>query len=349
MQNNISNRFCTRPFEFIEVNERQEVYSCCSGWLPKAIGNLRNSEEVDDIWNSNAAKEIRRSILDGSFRYCKHNECPHIGNNSLPYKRDITAPHLLDAITRNDGFMAVAPKIIGLSYDRTCNLACPSCRNTFITLNDNEWLEKCNVQSKIFASISNDTRLLIITGSGDPFASKLYRELLQSFEFSKYPNLKIHLMTNGQLLTPFMWANIANAHNAIDSIQISIDAASKKTYNQLRLGGSFDKLLSNLGFISTIKREKKLKFVSIEFVVQKGNFQEMKEFINMGISFNCDRIGFASIRNWGTFSNEVYDELAIHKVDHPDHKKLIKMLQDSVFQEPIVDLGNLTTLLAKAN
>src|SRR5689334_15479129 len=64
---------CSQPFERFEVlggGQRGDVFFCCQSWLPKSIGNMKE-RSVEQVWNSRAARDIRRSVLDGSFRYCK--------------------------------------------------------------------------------------------------------------------------------------------------------------------------------------------------------------------------------------------------------------------------------------
>lgn len=339
----LSEYFCNKPFEFLEVNEEGNVFCCCPGWLPRSIGNLKQNT-VEEIWNSDFAIDIRASIIDGSFKYCDKNECPLIGNHSLPHRRSISNPYILKVMKGRVTVLDTMPKIIELSYDRTCNLSCPSCRTSSIIIDNKEYIEKIELQERLLKSVLEHAELLIITGSGDPFASRLYRTLLESFDFQNYPKLKIHLMTNGQLLTPKMWERIQNSHKLIKSIQISIDAASKETYCRLRPGGDFHHLLSNLEFIQSLKKSGFIEFVSIDFVVQNLNYREMESFVELGKFFEFDRVGFSSIRNWGTFSADIFSIRAVHTKIHPEYQKFLEIIRKSVFRDPIVDLGNLSYL-----
>src|SRR4051812_18978280 len=87
----LRDRFCRRPFEHVEIMHGHgpdqsegfgDVYLCCAGWLPKSIGNYLQ-QDLAHIWNSAAAREIRTSILDGSFRYCNAQACPVIQDGRL--------------------------------------------------------------------------------------------------------------------------------------------------------------------------------------------------------------------------------------------------------------------------
>jgi sulfatase maturation enzyme AslB (radical SAM superfamily) len=340
----LSRRFCAKPFEFFSVHEKGDVTCCCRGWLPKSIGNLQTNEFMD-VWNSDAAQDIRASILDGSFKYCLSKECLLIGNNTLPYREDVSEPDLKEIIENRLTVLKKKPKTINLSYDRSCNLSCPSCRTEPIMLKKGlEYDDKKQMQDRLLADGLDDAELLIVTGSGDPFASELYRTLLATLDSEQYPKLRVHLITNAQLFTPQIWEKWHKIHKSIKSVQISIDAASEDTYRVLRRGGEFKRLLVNLEFVSSLKRKGTLDWVSIEFVVQQKNYKEMKGFVELGKRFDFNRVGFAGIRNLGTYGEE-FDLQAVHTLSHPEHHQFLEVLTNPIFKDPIVDIGNLTEFL----
>jgi wyosine [tRNA(Phe)-imidazoG37] synthetase (radical SAM superfamily) len=95
-----------------------------------------------------------------------------------------------------------------------------------------------------------------------------------------YPNLKsIHLHTNGTLWNESNWSKMTNVHRFIKSAEISVDAATKDTYeNYTRLGGKWEDIQSNLKFIATLPN---LEYVTMSFVVQNSNYKEMEMFYKM--------------------------------------------------------------------
>ncbi len=339
-EKNLVQRFCKKPFEFFEVASNGNVFCCCPGWLPKPIGNLQTNDFME-VWNSDIAQDIRASILDGNFKYCRAKECSLIASNTLPYKKDISDPYLKETIKNKSTVLKQKPKVLNLSYDRTCNLSCPSCRTKQIVIQGNEYDVKQKLQERLLADGLDDARKLIVTGSGDPFASRLYRNLLAKLDSSQYPQLKIHLMTNGLLFTQQAWENWHKINKSIRNVRVSIDAASEATYRIVRLGGDFQRLLKNLEFISFLRKTGALDFVSFEFVVQQKNYQEMTQFIKLGKTFDIDRVGFTRIRNWNTFTNPEFKLQTVHSLEHPEHSRFLNILKDPIFEDPIVFLGNL--------
>ena len=80
----------------------------------------------------------------------------------------------------------------------------------------------------------------------------------------------------------------------------------------------------------------------LDFVVQQLNYKEMPEFINIAKSIKADGAYFSLISDWGTFSKEEYNHHCVWKKDHPEFQDFIDVLKDPVFDDPIVDLGNVT-------
>jgi len=90
----------------------------------------------------------------------------------------------------------------------------------------------------------------------------------------------IWLHTNANLLTPEMSEKLIDC--GLTKINFSIDAFSKDTYEVLRVGGNYEKVLSNIDDFLELKLKKNAKFlrVRLSFVVQKENEHEQKGFLD---------------------------------------------------------------------
>lgn len=339
--------FCSKPFKWFEVSEvseKGEVFLCCPAWLDTPIGNLQY-QSVEEIWNGEKAQEIRRSILGGSFEYCNRSRCPFLQTVSGPVERveDIKDEDLELVIAKELTILPYGPREINCCYDRSCNLFCPSCRTKIIIENENKQ-QILEIQGKIQNEALMDAHLLYITGSGDPFGSPFFRKWLQTMKREHMPNLKkINLHTNAQLWTPKMWSTISkDIQQLVESSEISIDAASSETYSINRRGGTFERLLENLEFVSMLRRSGPLVWVGISMVVQENNFMEMPDFVRLGKRFGFDSVYFSQLANWGTYSEEEFRSRAVHLPTHPRHSEFVDLLKDGIFDEPLVNLGNLT-------
>lgn len=343
--------FCSKPFTWLEVSRGSlagegDTFMCCPSWLPTPIGNAR-TQTIEEMWNGETAQAIRESMHDGSLRYCDRSRCPYLQSpggpdNPVQRKVDVTDPQLRDAIDRRLTVLPHGPLDINCSYDRSCNLSCPSCR-TAVIVEKREKARVLRIQQRLTEEALPGARMLYITGSGDPFGSPFFRKWLQTMERAQMPNVRIiHLHTNALLFTPRIWATIpADVRELVKSVDISIDAARPETYAINRRGGDFDTLLRNLEFIGTLRRDGPIAWLGINMCVQTNNFREMPEFVRLGARFRVDTVYFQQIVNWGTFTDQEFAKRAVHLPGHPLRDELGAVLADRALDEPWVMLGNL--------
>lgn len=346
-------RFCPNPFSQMDVYEDGKAYCCCSAWLPASIGDIRH-EAIEKAWNSPRSQAIRESIFDGSFRYCDHKICPSIQGRSLPTLEEARAnPAWREIIEHRSLRLSEPPTFINLCNDASCNLYCPSCRTKrIIYAKGKEYDKRQHLQDIITAQLfSQPTQRkfsLNITGSGDPFASAVFRNFLFNLDGRDFPNLSIQLQTNGVLLTPSNWRKLEKIHANIAIVIISFDAATEATYNITRPGGDWKTLLANTRRLGELRRESRLKYLRLDFVVQKDNFTEMPRFIELGKALGADCVCFSMVLDWGTWKPAEYADKCIWKRDHPDFRSFMQVLKDPAFDDPRVYLGNLTEYRAQA-
>lgn len=319
---------CAVPFSSMEIHDRDR-FLCCASWLKKYLPQNTSPKEA---WNSDDANDIRDSILDGSYRYCDSLHCPSLHqletkgfrtNPSPIYHKDSLPEDVKDKISDyKKGILE--PSIVQFSFDRSCNLACPSCRIELFTADSKKIKEVNETIDVIEMEYGNSIEVLYITGSGDPFISVGFRNFLRNFDKTKWPKLKsIHLHTNATRWNKKMWDSMKNIHPYVKSCEISIDAATKETYeNEVRINGNWDELIENLKFIATIP---KLRRIKASFVVQQKNYKEMKQFYDLMINIfgNKVRVFYGKITNWGTFTEDEFKNEEIWNVTHPEHNEFI--------------------------
>ncbi len=169
-------------------------------------------------------------------------------------------------------------------------------------------------------------------------------DLFSKINENEFPDLKITLRTNGLLLNSKNWEKLSGIHYAVDSVLISIDAATEQTYNMIRLNTCFKTLKKNLKYIKKIKGNKNFK-LGFNFVVQRGNYSEMPEFVRFARKYNCDEVTFSQLMNLGTFTMKEYTDQAVHRSDHPDFNDLRRIVNTKIFKDPIVNLNNLSNMI----
>ena len=327
---------CAVPFTSLEMRKTRR-FLCCDGWLKK---HLPENSSPFDAWNSDEANDIRNSMLDGSYRYCDSNICPFlhqldttgiVDDNSPIYHKNNIPKSILKIIDLHKLGKLNAPRTIQFSFDDSCNLKCPSCRIDLIMANG----KSIKLVKETIVDIQNTfgeyVEKLYITGTGDPFISVGFRDFLRNIDKTNWPNLKtIHLHTNATRWDKKMWDSMKSIHPYVSTCEISIDAATKDTYeNKVRLNGDFDVLINNLKFISTIPT---LKIIKTSFIVQKHNYKEMKQFYDLMYSIFGNKVSvyYGKILNWDTFSDSEFKEHQVWNPNHVEHFDFLKELNKTL-------------------
>jgi len=305
---------CPSPFIYIVIIG-DKVFNC--QWLSKPIGTI--DDDIEEIWNGPVAHEIRQSILNGSYKFCK-DTCPRLcqlpKTTWMLRKDEIVDPFYLTMS---------GPQHMHLDTNRACNLHCPACRVERITKDKRR---ECVREKEILTQIADKLEVVSVCGSGEPFIA--YMDVI---EFLSTKDVKIKLATNGLLLKKH-WHKVKNK---VTEIQISIDAATPETYAKNR-GGDWELLHENLQFAYDLLAQKKIEYLCFVMVVQQNNWREMKQFVEMSHRYGA-RAQFDRLMNWGTFTPEQYRSLDVVDKDHPEHEQLVALLTDPIFQKD-TNLGN---------
>lgn len=314
---------CSAPFNYTEVYDNRQ-FLCCPSWLPI---DVNDGNGIVSSFNSEKSKEIRKSILDGSYKYCDEIQCPFLArlkSNQIPTN---FIPKTPESIKRFEE--VTHPSIVNFCFDRSCNFQCPSCRNELINYTGKERLSVESKLKEVEEQISPYAKRLYLSGSADPFYSKSFRQFLINLDTKKFKNLKsIHLHTNASLWNESMWDKMKAIHKLANSCEISIDASTKETYEtKTRIGGNWDILIDNLHFITGIPT---IKHYIFSFVVQDTNYTEMFEFyklIESYMKFRTDKIKWEVktnvITNWGTYSDVAFRQKDVSNPKHEYHQNFL--------------------------
>ncbi len=321
---------CPLPFERFDIGPNGDVLVCCGHWLPTSIGNfLRDS--VDDVLNSPAAKKIRQSVTDGSYRYCNHLECGSMIQGILPTLAQMANPLARAAAARGDFHVDAVDHVL-FALDQTCNLSCPSCRTHRIVEKMSEATDKTEAVEKKLLPLLSTVKVLHINPAGELLASKPSRRILELIDDEHCPDLRIDIISNGTLFSESEWNKFPGIHNKVRSIRISIDAARKETFEKLRRLGKYDVFVENMRFLGRLRARRGIRQLKFSFTYQLDNFQEMPEFVEFCREMNADFAIFERLQNLGAFSDDEYRRAAVHHADHPRYGEFIAVIKDPIFR-----------------
>jgi MoaA/NifB/PqqE/SkfB family radical SAM enzyme len=156
----------------------------------------------------------------------------------------------------------------------------------------------------------------IVYSGGEPLIRNDFFEICKLFYDL---NIKQTLLTNGLLL----FKSYNRLNGLFKEIIVSIDGADSVTHNYIRGVNSFDLIIKG---INCLKSDNPMQQISIRTVLQKNNFRQLPEFINLAKNLNVNRISFLAA---DLFSNAYGRELFVHSESQSDND-LILLNHDEV-------------------
>jgi MoaA/NifB/PqqE/SkfB family radical SAM enzyme len=271
------------------------------------------------------ANTLRRSVTGdesspASFYYCNHKVCPFLRDKDFSNISKEDFKH----VESQNSIKVVLPIRLNLDFDLTCNFACPMCRTHTIT-DDNPKHQLIVNRIKEFLDLFH-TPLEIKLNGGEPFMSKSYKELMQHVADNLQDRqITFQIATNGSTLL----ANrrlLESAIKNISSFRVSIDAASKETYENIRRGGNWENLLKNLKFLSELRAANDDFLIASDFLIQADNFRELTDYVKLADSYGFDHIRIQHLWNWDTWDQDTFNGKNVFDPKHPDHAELMKII-----------------------
>ena len=320
---------CNTMFNHLEILDQGNTRCCCTTFVKPNLGNILEKSAFE-IWNSNLHKVLCLSTENKTFSFCDKTMCPlFVAKKSGVLRLEERAYKSIKPF----------PEVVALGYDSSCNLSCSTCRKELHFARGEE-LETVN---KITEIVKRDylpgCRFLILAGNGEVFASLAYRSIYKSNECR--PQF-IRLLSNGMLFNQTNWEHFVNEHTKKIMLTVSVDAATKETYESIRRNGNFDILKRNMEFASELRKRGELCYFRMNFVVQRENYKEMIPFVEWGEELGVDEVFFTKILNWGTYTEEEFAQISMMEADGITPKTELKeILEDPRMKSEIVDLGTI--------
>ena len=276
---------CKKPWTDLYIaSVRGDVQVCCWG---KKVGNVAE-ERLLEIWNSGELQRLRKSFIEGDYSICP-KVCPVLNSkayldpfwNSAEFDSTIdqriaaNRNECLNDLKRRSTLVHCKPRYLKFLTDNHCNLHCRHCH-----LDRSERLrfspERVLVDSAEFFPSLERVRVW----GGEPLFSRRSIEFLKRLgEIHSRP--KIDLITNGLYLRHLYEGDLSTLR--LGFVHISIDAASRQTYENIRIGGRFSFLIQQIEKLVEYRRQRADYFyIVMDMIIQPGNIYDIEDFIVLG-------------------------------------------------------------------
>src|SRR3990172_7793692 len=157
-----------------------------------------------------------------------------------------------------------------------CNLKCPECPSGLGTLTRPLGLLKLE-DFKNFVDEVKDTGFYVqLFFQGEPYINK---QLPQMIKYAQEQNMYVSISTNGHFINKENVNYILD--NAPDKLIYSVDGLDEESYQNYRIGGTFEQADSGLRALVNRKKEqgKKYPFIEFQFIVMKQNEHQVDEVL----------------------------------------------------------------------
>jgi hypothetical protein len=314
-----SRKICPYPFSKMEVYA-PNFAPCCTWWLKDELAFEGND---GDPWNSGAAQALRRSVLNGTYEFCRLEICqaPLLERDELERSDEFElpiAPENLAALRLGLTEMPAGPSSVVVLADPRCNLACPSCRKGMITTLTPQESEQLRETDRQLEKHREQLRVLVLASNGEVFYSPFLRLKLKEATRDRYPRLEyVEIISNGLLFDEKSYEQLRPGSVSIRKARISIDAGDAATYKAVR-GGDWDRLQRNLKWLSGLRAAGKLDNFRLNFVVRKENFPSLPAFFALAEGLRVDEVFVSRALPW-TGAGFAFAAQDVFRDDHPSH------------------------------
>jgi hypothetical protein len=344
----LSDRFCESPFIKFETLIDGTVAPCCSIWTQKRLGQL-DTQTAEEIWNGADAQEMRESILDGSFRYCNKRRCTLINEDKLPMRDEVADPVLRKAIDEGLTRVEESPRWLFLAHDASCNLACPSCRDSLMGADEAQKNRFDKIEQTVFQPLLNgeDEVTISVSGQGDAWSSPHYRSILRYLADHDL-NVRLNIHTNAMLMTEARWKQYEGLVKYQPLVDVSIDSCTPWVYEMLRRPGKWDRLEPNLAFLGRQRAAGTFREYHLNATIQLDNFHEMPALVDYAERIGADTMRLYMMQNTGSHISAWYASKNVGDSAHKLHLAFLETLRDPRLGRPTAHLYDVAALRALA-
>ena len=133
-----------------------------------------------------------------------------------------------------------------------------------------------------------------LTGYTESFLNK---DIFKMIKYAKSKGSFVKMDSNATIMNKKIIRQIIDS--GLDSISISIDGATQKTYGKIRVGGKLKDVLSNLKELTRQKKEERSNLnIFIAIIVQKENLNEIIDTIKLLDGIGADEINLVPITEY---------------------------------------------------
>lgn len=214
---------------------------------------------------------------------------------TFSFKRFKNRVRGLQALLKKDPVPESSPRFLHVDVTNKCNLRCIMCGRTAHELEGGEELPFDTFTSVIDQAADMGVELVLLHSSGEPLMNK---RIVNMIEYVSSKGLASWMSTNCTLLTPKKSRAIIEA--GLSGIVLSLDGATKETYEHIRRGAKFENTVSNIQNFIRLKNELGSSIITtIQLIRMDENKDEIDLFHRMWAPYDGVNVMVKPLALWG--------------------------------------------------
>lgn len=213
--------------------------------------------------------------------------------------------------------VAEMPRTLYLETTNRCNSKCQTCVRTFVTLEPPKDLTLAELKGIVdqFPVLER----VVLHGVGEPL---LNRELFEMIAYLKAKGVTVLFNSDAISLTPKRAEQLIES--CLDELRVSMDGATRETYDKIRGVDQFDRVVGNVGHLLDLQRtlERHTPRVSIWFTAMKANLDELPAFVRLAARIGVPEV-YVQRLVYNGHGMAVADQ-SLHRTLHEREQQLIE-------------------------
>jgi MoaA/NifB/PqqE/SkfB family radical SAM enzyme len=269
---------CHAPFVSLNFDQSGRVTACC--YNRAFVLGTYPQQSVREIWAGALAEELRDAFrTGGTARGCDacFNQI-HSGNYAGVLMRNFDR-FAVGPAARTGG---AAPLVLEFEIANTCSLECVMCGGHWSSAIRERREKLPPLRSPYDAGFAAQIEEILPTVvaakflGGEPFLITRYYEIWDSIRRVN-PDVDVSITTSGAVLPP-------RARQLLESLRaslvISLDGATRTTYEAIRRNASFDQVMTNLDYLSDYVSRRGTSLTLAACPLQE-NWRELRAIVDL--------------------------------------------------------------------
>jgi radical SAM protein with 4Fe4S-binding SPASM domain len=207
---------------------------------------------------------------------------------------------------------------LAMDITNRCNLRCPMCARTALPPPASQ-----DLTLEQFRTIGDHcfhrAVALALSCSAEPLLHRSFCQIVEATDHYRVPFTEV--VTNGILLDENKIEAIIDAR--ISRIVVSIDGATAPTYESIRVGADFERLLSNLRLLQAMKEERRAShpILRLNVVMMRRNIEELPALIELAAGLGASQV---TAQHMAIYEGGLSEDESLFWHQEPTNRQLTK-------------------------